>query len=186
MSSELAEVDVGSISAMILRVLGHPRVVEANDALDANLGRTEEDGAGDESTTDAIDATPSHEGNPVEVVVSPETGEKDTSCDASLLLRCVKACRVDQTDLEPGSQGVAMGESGLILVPENVRMVRQLSLVRELISSEALQQVLVCFLRLLGEINFLVALFPLAQLFCSPSVVFAHYSFYNFITNINC
>ena len=97
-------------------------------------------------------------------MVAPEAREDDAASDAPLLLGRVQAARVQETELNPGCGGVAVGESSLVLVPVVVRLVVQLSSVRESVATVVLQQILVLTLEVLREVNSSLTLLPLSNL----------------------
>ena len=95
--SELSRLVESGLTSYILSVLGQPQVVEANDTLDADIGRTKKDSACDETTSKAINGSSSEESHPVEVVEAPETSEDGSAGDASLLCRSVQTDTVEKS-----------------------------------------------------------------------------------------
>ena len=146
-------------------------LVEVNDASDADLRRSEEHCAGDETTSSSIDSTSSHESNPVEVVESPEAREKDTTSDATLFFGSVQANSVEETELQPCGTWVAMSKSGFILVPVSVARIVQFGIVSVVVATVLGEQFLVSLSEVLLEVDLALTFLPLTELFLSPVVL---------------
>ena len=69
---------------------------------------TEENRAREEATHDAESEAATSKQKPVEVVCAPEPLEEHSLLHDSLLLSSVKAASIDKTQLEPGSDWVAV------------------------------------------------------------------------------
>ena len=108
-------------------------------------------------------------------MVAPEARENHTSGYAALLLGSVETGGVEESELKPGRGRVAVGKSSLIGLPVLVGGVVQLSLVGVAIASVILKQLFVVLLEFCSQVNFAVALFPVAHLTRSPAFFSVHF-----------
>ena len=125
--------------------LAHVVVVLAHGALHSQIGRAEENNAGEEAADPRVFNTSSCEGDPVEVVCLPEASEECAALKNALLLCSVNATAIEETELEPGSARVAVGKSRLNCFPMLVRKDEGLGFVAVFVLAEVLSDVRVSF-----------------------------------------
>ena len=170
--SELSREIVVCVASYVLDVLFHPEVVETNATLNGDIGRTEKHGTGDETTTPSVDATAAQEGEPVEVVETPEFGEHGSTRDTTLFCSSVQSSCVKECNLHPSSHGVAVSISGLILFPVPMASVSELRFVHPSFFAIVLEQSFVQLTELFLKVKLSRSLLPFAKFLCSPSVLF--------------